>query len=345
MLVETAPDFYSARQALRAQTAKLVSARPTWGATSELIIRNTYNVFNSDRQPVLRYEIDAIFPEDGDVNNMGNHASAMPAPPVHYGIYAHFNCDTVDGVEHFYIGGIQSLGEAVSAMKQAVKAALPHHHGVNMFDKRIELSGQKGQVQQRYTIEEGTRDENGNFLRKAGSDTEQAFVASARPGESGSRNPVLRLSSPEELEKPIQQHFQSFLSEVKLQVQAPCTSSTPVPQTMHQQAQALQPEADQDQQEENYCICRLPDDRSFMVACGNEQCPIEWYHGRCVNIQPLDVIDKEWYRESCRYGQQNNMGRGKGRTPAKNPPKRSGGGGRTKTKSKKCESGSGMVPG
>lgn len=30
-----------------------------------------------------------------------------------------------------------------------------------------------------------------------------------------------------------------------------------------------------------YCICRQPDDGSFMIACG--KCD-EWFHGRCVNI-------------------------------------------------------------
>lgn len=101
-------------------------AKPKWGATSELSIRNTYNILNSDRQGVLRYEIDTIFLKDGEANEneAWKYASAMPAPPVYYGMYTNFNCDTKDGVDHVYIGGFQSLGEAVSSMKQAAKFAL-----------------------------------------------------------------------------------------------------------------------------------------------------------------------------------------------------------------------------
>ncbi|KAK1913563.1 hypothetical protein P3342_005500 [Pyrenophora teres f. teres] len=198
-------------------------AKPKWGATSELSIRNTYNILNSDRQGVLRYEIDTIFLKDGEANEneAWKYASAMPAPPVYYGMYTNFNCDTKDGVDHVYIGGFQSLGEAVSSMKQAAKFALPHHHGANMFDKEIELLGEKGQVQQRYTIDRGTRDEDGDFVKEAGWDTKQAFDTSAAHGKSGSRKPGLRLPTPKELEDPIQQPPQLVLPQAKHHVQAP----------------------------------------------------------------------------------------------------------------------------
>ena len=76
----------------------------------------------------------------------------------------------------------------------------------------------------------------------------------------------------------------------------------------------------------------------FMVACGNRQCPIEWYHGRCVDVEHADVIDEQWYCEMCLRQQQNNKGRHKGRVPDKMPAKKNGGTGRAKAKSKNQKS-------
>lgn len=43
---------------------------------------------------------------------------------------------------------------------------------------------------------------------------------------------------------------------------------------------------------ELFCICRKPDNHTWMIACDGE-CD-DWFHGKCVNIDPkdADLIDK-----------------------------------------------------
>ena len=48
--------------------------------------------------------------------------------------------------------------------------------------------------------------------------------------------------------------------------------------------------------EEKYCYCQQPA-RGDMVACENEQCPLEWFHLECVHM--TQVPDGEWYCSNC----------------------------------------------
>ncbi|RMZ74216.1 zinc ion binding [Pyrenophora seminiperda CCB06] len=226
-------------------------------------------------------------------------------------MYVDWNCDSRDGGENFFIGGFQSLGEAVYVVKLAVRSALPRFHRVSLFDKTIELLGGKEQVQQRYTIEKGRRGEKGKFVREADWTMGHDIVTVAQHLHTGLRRPVLRLFTPEQSKKPIPQlAAQPISPQAKHRVQAPtaATTPTPVPSPPGQQAPAQQRESDPNHHhhQEVYCICRLPDDGSLMVACGSAMCPIEWYHGRCVNVEKPDVVDKQWYCELCVREQQNN---------------------------------------
>ena len=47
---------------------------------------------------------------------------------------------------------------------------------------------------------------------------------------------------------------------------------------------------------DKYCICGGPFD-SDMIACDFPNCPIEWYHLRCLNI--ADIPDGEWFCQDC----------------------------------------------
>jgi len=340
-LVDTAPNFYSAHRAMRTHAARQISAKPEWGATSEMAIQNAYEILDSDGRAMLHYEIDAIFLVDGDPDGtqVWERASEMPVPPVHYGMYVDFNCDDKDRVEHFFIGGFQSLGEAVHSMKLAAKSTLPHHHGVSLFHQTIELLDEKGLVRQRYTVVKGMRNENGNFVKEADWDREQAVVTTPKLVSTGFGKPVLRLPTPVGQEKPSLQPFQLLLSQARHRVQNPdpATSLSTAAHPTSQPAQAPQLESGE-RHHEVYCVCRLPDDGSFMVACGNKRCPIEWYHGRCVDIQHADVVDEQWYCEMCLRQQQDKKVRHKGRTPAKTPAKKNGGARRAKAKNKKRKS-------
>jgi hypothetical protein len=90
--------------------------------------------------------------------------------------------------------------------------------------------------------------------------------------------------------------------------------------------------AKKQEKQEIWCTCRLPDDGSFMIGCENDDCPIQWYHGRCVNIHQALPDGTDWYCALCMTGRENMKGKGKAKTPAKTPKK--GGGAKTKGKGK-----------
>jgi len=73
-----------------------------------------------------------------------------------------------------------------------------------------------------------------------------------------------------------------------------------------------------------YCSCRLPDDGSLMICCDNEQCPIGWYHDRCINIRKAIPEEEEWYCEMCTRERENEKARGMNTLAGKAPVKTSG---------------------
>jgi hypothetical protein len=91
-----------------------------------------------------------------------------------------------------------------------------------------------------------------------------------------------------------------------------------------------------------YCSCRLPDDGSLMICCDNEQCPIGWYHGRCINIRKAIPEEEEWYCEMCARERENEKARGMNTlagTPVKTSGKKAGcGDAKAKGKAKKGKS-------
>ncbi|XP_055334594.1 inhibitor of growth protein 3-like [Paramacrobiotus metropolitanus] len=54
----------------------------------------------------------------------------------------------------------------------------------------------------------------------------------------------------------------------------------------------------QDDDKLTYCFCKNPS-FGFMVACDNPSCPIEWFHGSCVNVTAEEVEGKNWYCPDC----------------------------------------------
>jgi hypothetical protein len=61
-----------------------------------------------------------------------------------------------------------------------------------------------------------------------------------------------------------------------------------------------------------------------MVCCDNEQCPIGWYHDRCINIRKAIPEEEEWYCEMCTRERENEKARGMNTLAGKAPVKTSG---------------------
>lgn len=72
-------------------------------------------------------------------------------------------------------------------------------------------------------------------------------------------------------------------------------SPAPEPKKKSRKKTAVQQEADDDDsvdENELFCICRKPDNHTWMIACDGD-CD-DWFHGKCVNIDPrdADLIEK-----------------------------------------------------
>jgi hypothetical protein len=80
-----------------------------------------------------------------------------------------------------------------------------------------------------------------------------------------------------------------------------------------------------------------------MICCDNEQCPIGWYHGRCIDIRKAIPEEEDWYCEMCTRERENEKARGMntlaGKTPVKTSGKKAGcGDAKAKGKAKKGKS-------
>ena len=54
-----------------------------------------------------------------------------------------------------------------------------------------------------------------------------------------------------------------------------------------------------DSAESLYCYCRGPE-AGTMIACDNSDCPIEWFHTKCLKLKSLPKGKSKWYCPDCR---------------------------------------------
>jgi hypothetical protein len=83
----------------------------------------------------------------------------------------------------------------------------------------------------------------------------------------------------------------------------PTPVMTPTPVTPTPAEPALVPapeevEEDPEPEPEQWCTCRTHDDGSLMIRCDNEECAIQWYHGRCIGV--TKVPRGKWLCAACK---------------------------------------------
>ena len=66
------------------------------------------------------------------------------------------------------------------------------------------------------------------------------------------------------------------------------SSSTPSNSNLETQLQMT------DSPENLYCYCREPEADEVMIGCNNQDCLIEWFHVKCLNL--TDIPQSKWYR-------------------------------------------------
>ena len=59
-----------------------------------------------------------------------------------------------------------------------------------------------------------------------------------------------------------------------------------------------------------YCYCQGPEEGT-MIACDNPDCPIEWFHTKCLRLQTLPKGKTKWYCPDCRKLSKFLRGKGK----------------------------------
>ena len=53
------------------------------------------------------------------------------------------------------------------------------------------------------------------------------------------------------------------------------------------------------QQDTTYCYSHGPESGS-MLACDNKDCPIEWFHFKCLKMKESMIPKEKWYSPNCR---------------------------------------------
>ena len=83
-----------------------------------------------------------------------------------------------------------------------------------------------------------------------------------------------------------------------------------------EKAAAKKSEAGADDGIERWCTCHKPDTGELMIGCDNDDCPIQWYHGRCIGLDTAPEGD--WLCATCSPADEGTSARGaKGKGKAK----------------------------
>ncbi|OAK98194.1 hypothetical protein IQ06DRAFT_379074 [Phaeosphaeriaceae sp. SRC1lsM3a] len=313
----TALNFSAAHTHLLAHASSLISANAAWGATSTRSSHNTFEILGYDQAIRMRFDIDTLHSTaDGDWVRervwLATHYADRPRE--HYAMYVEVNCQDASRREDYFVSGFESLGAANSAMKTSALEHLAAHPGARLFERSIELVGVDGGVVQRYLIAKG-RFIDGRFVREenwvkkeiALRDGDEATLA-ALASDAAKKKGIMRLPTPpatadggEEAEVTpalvtVQQEAQQpAAQDVRQQQLVQEVQQQPAQETQQQPAQAQEPESKDTT--EQWCTCRKPDTGELMIGCDNDDCPVQWYHGRCLGLETAPEGD--WLCPTC----------------------------------------------
>jgi hypothetical protein len=285
-LVATAPDFTTAYTKLCEHASGEIGSHPTWGATYTRTSQNVYEILDPDNAVRMRYSIDTVIPYEGDWKRERDWLAQdyLDRPPQHWGMYIDLNispssksASTKNETQNFLLGGYTCLGEACHAMNTSARAYLDQHASARIMARCIELVDEKGGVRQRYRIAKG-RYIQGRFV------SEEEWLEEEMQG----------MERGEEVEWEVKK------SDIK-RLPTPVMTPTPVTPTPAEPALVPAPEEveeDPEPEPEQWCTCRTHDNGSLMIRCDNEECAIQWYHGRCIGV--TKVPRGKWLCAACK---------------------------------------------
>jgi hypothetical protein len=281
LLIAQGPDFKTAYSHLISHASQEIDTRPEWGATRQGMNDNTYEISTWNGEVVVRYSIELLRDIQSPESNI-----VVVGPAEHYGVFA----DIADSEERklYFISGFRNLGEASHALKTSAQVRLAQHDSVRLMERSIELLDEKGIVKHRYVIVKG-RFVRGRFER----DNEDWSAMGLEFANDGARSdqengPVgVRPLVEPQLARASTPQVPSALTPALTQVPELPAVVAPVIEAPH----ALGPAV------ETWCICHRPDDGTLMIACENDACPIQWYHGVCLGI--TEAPQGDWWCPTC----------------------------------------------
>jgi hypothetical protein len=258
-------------------------------------------------------------------------------PPEHFGMYIDLDIQGKKPAKHFLVGGFSTLGEATDAMKRSVHSYLADDAGAHLYERTIDVVGPKGDTRQRYQVVNGRWRYGEFVKEQAWLQKEEQLSkedAYPSPNSSFEKDAIAQhsiLRMPDNSSSPLRQMSvasnpaqagptrapaptQAGLSRAPSHAPAPAPASSrpravipAVPEDVEMiqdddgdvamadnQDPDLTPKADD---VELWCNCQQPDDGSFMIGCENDDCPILWYHGRCLGL--TQGLAGAWYCAQC----------------------------------------------
>lgn len=275
-LVAQAPDFNSAYSHLLKHTGQEISSRPKWGVTRQGMTGNTYEVLTWDGKVLLRYSTERL--RDAP---QGEGDSKIIGPAEHYGMFASIDIDKKEE-KTLFVSGFTNPSEASHALKTFAQGFLAQHEGAKLMERSVELLDGKGVVRQRYVIVKG-QSVKGKFVPN--DEDWSALIGDNVPPsleeEKEQSLGIKRLAGP---------RLARALTPQVPTAPMPAHTPTPMPEAL-QAPQA--PEASV----ETWCTCGRPDSSTFIIACENDNCPIQWYQGACLGIHVAPEGD--WWCPTC----------------------------------------------
>jgi hypothetical protein len=316
-LVSVATDFNTAHADMLAHAGEQIGKNLQWGAARHIPRSGTWDIVDGKDVVHLRYRLEAVRSTDRDKTGnpvdwvretewLQNHYADRP--PVHHGLYLDMNCNSDKEAKEVFLGGYSCVGEANSAMKTTARAYLREHSGVRLFERSLELVGGDGQVRQRYVIKDG-RWEDGGFVKEEEWIKKEVQI---REGLSLPPSPtsICRAKGkfsimPLDAQTPEPDVTQD---EARVTPQPDLRSCPGQPQIADPNPEVEAPAQDA----KVWCTCRRPDDGTLMLCCENDNCNIQWYHGRCVGVKKEPADDVEWFCPACVPGASGRVSKKRG---------------------------------
>lgn len=312
-MVHIAYDFNTAYDKLREHVSDEIGERPGWGATQVVTSAKTFDILGYDKVVRMRYEIAVIRPDGYSDNGQRKWmreadwlAREDAAQQNNYAMYVDTDCEKTDSTKSFLLSGYSTLDKASNALRNSTNAYLAKNDGARLLERNVELVNKNGETLQRYQIVKGHW-QDGEFVKEKSSLEKEALlrIGLARTGNptgSALGNNAGNAGAPRQSREASRSNQTSQTPSRLRSRDAPAgprnPSYSPITAVSDEDEDVAMTEPDDEQGPVNWCTCQSPYDGNLMIACDNDNCPIGWYHARCLGLTQAPAED-QWWCPTC----------------------------------------------